>query len=230
MTFVYVPAGCFQMGSPLSEAKRFDDEGPQHEVCLDGFWLGQTEVTNAQYRLFKKDHDSGSDKGNSLNSDTQPVVRVSWNNAVSYCQWLGEQTGRDSRLSTEAEWEYACRAGTETPRYAVDLDAIAWYSANSGDRLQKVGQKLPNAWGLYDMLGNVYEWVQDRYSADYYSKSPKRDPRGPDAGAVRVFRGGSWARPVRSVRVAYRLWDVPGYRYRGVGFRCLSSERGQRSQ
>ena len=132
--------------------------------------------------------------------------------------------GRDYRLPTEAQWEYACRAGTETPRYHHDIDAIAWYHANSSDQRHPVGQKLPNAWGLYDMLGNVYEWCHD--GVREYTAGTVSDPIGPTgAGTDRVIRGGSCGSSAQSVRAARRRWVAAGNRYNDIGFRCASSGR-----
>ena len=122
MEFVWIPKGCFQMGSP----KRIGEEATRntaHQVCVDGYWLGKYEVTNTQYRQFKPSHDSGDYEGNSLNGDTQPVVRVTWNDATAFAEWLSAKTGKTFRLPTEAEWEYAARAGTKTARYWGDDDA-----------------------------------------------------------------------------------------------------------
>ena len=127
-------------------------------------------------------------------------------------------------MPTEAEWEYACRAGTEPPRYNPDINAIAWYRENSNEQLQPVGQKLPNAWGLYDMLGNVQEWCHD--GPRTYTADAVVDPMGPtDAGVRRVFRGGSWIVSARDVRAALREEHIPGLRLSSVGFRCASSGR-----
>jgi formylglycine-generating enzyme required for sulfatase activity len=152
-----------------------------------------------------------------------PVEYVSWNDVHAFFRKLTKREGgKDYRLPTEAQWEYACRAGTETPRYHPDIDAIAWYWTNADCRPQPVGQKLPNTWGLHDMLGNVYEWCHD--GSREYTANAVVDPMGrTDAGAVRAHRGGSWNNTAQYVRTAYRLWDDPDLRYALLGFRCASS-------
>ncbi|MBI3574759.1 MAG: formylglycine-generating enzyme family protein [Gammaproteobacteria bacterium] len=198
MEFVWIPKGCFQMGSP---SRRGGDE-PQHQVCIEGYWLAKHEVTNAQYRMFKPSHDSGTYRGDSLNGDTQPVVEVLWNDAVAFAEWLSSKTGKTFKLPTEAEWEYAARAGTQTAHYwGDDDDANFCRHANIADRTSKVafsggdlggggldfiwaylaydgcddgykvtapvGRFVPNAFGLYDMLGNVREWTASLYDQAY---------------------------------------------------------------
>ena len=160
-------------------------------------------------------------KGNS----NHPVDCVSWYDVEEFLHKLNaREGGGDYRLPTEAQWEYACSAGTEPPRYHHDVDAIAWYDANSNDQTHPVGQKVPNAWGLYDMLGNVDEWGLD--GKREYTADTAVDPMGPtDTGAVRVIRGGGWVLPARFVRAVYRDWLDPGLRYPDTGFRCLSSGR-----
>ena len=152
--------------------------------------------------------------------DRNPVELVSWEDAQEFIGRLNAKEGSARyRLPTEAEWEYACRAGTETPRYHHDLDTIAWYTANSNGHTHPVGQKVPNAWGLYDMLGNVSEWCH--HGGREYTAAGVVDPTG--AGALRVIRGGSWGEAARDVRAADRGWNHPGYRSGDLGFRCVSS-------
>ena len=223
---VPIPDGTFIMGSPEDEVGRYDDEGPQHEVTLSPFWLGLYPVTNEEYGRFLSDNpDVNPPKywaDRKCNQARQPVVGVSWDDAVAFATWAG------GRLPTEAEWEYACRAGTTTATYAgnlknkkVDpvLDNIAWYGANSGDQLPTVGQKKGNAWGLHDMLGTVWEWCSDDFGP--YPKRPVTDPVEPRSavGRLRVFRGGSWNYIARSVRSADRFRDEPGFRSIFLGFR-----------
>ena len=157
----------------------------------------------------------------------QPVLNVSWNDAIAFCKWLSEREGREYRLPTEAEWEYACRAGTTTRYFAADsleeLGDYAWYDGNSGGRPHRVGQKLANAWGLFDMHGNVFEWCSDWYSADYYANSPLEDPTGPESGSFRVGRGGSWVDAAVYCRSAYRSRGVPAFRISSLGFRIALS-------
>jgi len=191
MDFVLIRPGEFLMGSPDSEANRSDDEGPQHNVRITKpFYMGKYEVTQAQFLAV-----TGRDPAYFKGADN-PVESVSWSNAEDFCRKLGQEAGREARLPTEAEWEYACRAGTTTAFSFGDgtsgLGDHAWYSGNSGGKSHPVGQKEPNAWGLYDMHGNVWEWCQDRYDNHYYQATPASDPTGPPGGYSRVLRGGSW--------------------------------------
>jgi formylglycine-generating enzyme required for sulfatase activity len=155
--------------------------------------------------------------------EERPVDRVSWEDCQRFIERLnGQLPGLALSLPTEAQWEYACRAGTETARYAENLEAIAGYEGNSGSETHAVGQLQPNAWGLYDMLGNVDEWCYD--GRRDYTEETQVDPVGPtDAGANRVIRGGGWSLPARVVRAAFRSWDLPGYAFGDLGFRCARS-------
>jgi formylglycine-generating enzyme required for sulfatase activity len=213
---VLIPGGEFLMGSPPDEEGRRDNE-KQHRVKVSPFWLGRYPVTNEQYGRFLKENPAIEPPkfwgDRRFNQAQQPVVGVSWKDANAFAKWAG------GRLPTEAEWEYACRAGTKGARYDNDLDAIAWWGENSGDSTHPVGQKKPNEWGLYDMLGNVWEWVEDWYAE--YSEEPVTDPRGPTRGEARVIRGGSWygGDPSR-VRGAFRSGSGPWRSILYVGFRC----------
>ena len=212
--------GCFQMGSPASEKGRDSDEH-RHRVCVKDFEIGRYEVTNAQYRRFDPSHDSGKYEGLSLNGDDQPVVNVSWKEATAYAAWLSKQTGRKYRLPTEAEWEYAARAGTST-RYWWG-DEVGRNHANCGDcgsrwdgkKIAPVGSFPPNPWGLYDTAGNVYEWTCSDYDKDYGGA----EQRCSTGGAYRANRGGSWSSFPGYVRSAYRYYDTPGFRISLLGFR-----------
>ena len=146
--------------------------------------------------------------------DDHPVVNESWNEADTYCKWAG------GRLPSEAEWEYAARAGSTAPLYG-DLDAIAWYGKNSKGSTHPAGTKAPNPWGIYDMLGNVWEWCHDWYAEDFYSKSPGGDPPGPAGGEYRVLRGAAWDGDVWNVRASSRSKAPPDTRAIMVGFRCV---------
>jgi len=225
---VPIPGGKFMMGSPSTEVGRYDDER-QHEVVVEPFLLGRYPVTNEQYARFLKENPRVRMprywEDERYNQPRQPVVGVSWDEAVAFAEWAG------GRLPTEAEWEYACRAGTTTATYAGNLtsqekdpvlDGIAWYLGNSGGRLHPVGEKKPNAWGLYDMLGNVWQWCSDW--AGPYGAGLVYDPHGPEMGSDRVIRGGSWRDQARTVRAATRSWVAPGYRLDDLGLRLL---RGQ---
>jgi formylglycine-generating enzyme required for sulfatase activity len=198
------------------------DEKPSHSVTISkGFWMGQTEVTVGAYKRFAQATGRTMPLGQSWDSswrqDNLPMVFVFWDDARSYCTWAG------GRLPTEAEWEYAARAGTQTKYYfgndAALLGDYAWYRGNSGFVAHTVGQKKPNAWGLYDMLGNVWEFCQDREGS--YPSQPVTDPQGaPSSGSSRILRGGSWYGLARYSRVSYR-YLVPGFRDNGFGFRCV---------
>ncbi|MBU0501470.1 MAG: formylglycine-generating enzyme family protein [Gammaproteobacteria bacterium] len=201
---IFIKGGQFVMGSPETEEDRFDNER-QHEVEVGDFYLGKCPVTNAEYRRFKPDHDSGG----GFNDDDQPVVRVSWHDATAYADWLSRETGEDYRLPTEAEREYACRAGT-TSRYCFgeddqQLGEYAWYIENSEWVTHPVGQKKPNPWGLHDMHGNVLEWTCSAYDDD--CDGPK------------VLRGGCWNFDASNARAANRDFSSPGDRCYFVGFR-----------
>jgi len=174
--------------------------------------MGQTPVTQEAYRKVTGKSPSHF-QGTNL-----PVEQVSWDDAAGYCKTVG------LRLPTEAEWEYAARAGSASARYG-SLDDVAWYSANSAAQTHPVGQKLRNAWGLYDMLGNVWEWVADRYDKDYYGLRVSIDPTGPATGTQRVLRGGSWFYGPENVRASVRVWDVAAVRNYVIGFRCAGELR-----
>ena len=241
MEFVLVPGGCFEMGSPWDEDGRNSIEGPVHHVCVDGFWLGRYEVTNEQYRKFRGDHDSGLYMGNSLNGDDLPVVNVTWDDAKTFAQWLSGKGNGTFRLPTEAEWEYACRAGTQSSRYwGNDADAACDH-ANVADRTAKrqwpdwtihncddgygaaspVGSFRPNDFGLYDMLGNVWEWCEDCYVENAYTKHASNNPLVASGGQRRLFRGGSWVSEPKGVRCAVRNSHPNNKTTGNLGFRLL---------
>ena len=242
MRFVLIPAGRFTMGSPSAEKGRDADE-TEHEVELTRpFYLSIHEVTNGQYRRFKADHDSGSFKGESLNGDTQPVVEVSHDDATAFTAWLsGQDRGRVYRLPTESEWEFACRAGTRTARWwgeedggaqgrASVLDAVSkkefefpWESFGFDDGYRgaaPVGRFAANGWGLYDMLGNAWEWCSDGYG-EVYPTGRVQDPQGSSSGSARVLRGASWFDYPPGVRSAGRGRHTPDDRGNGSGFRVV---------
>ncbi len=247
----YIPPGRFMMGSPKNEAGRFDNETPHRVTLTQGFWLFDTPVTQALWTAVMKKNPSR------FQSPQRPVEKVSWEECQTFIEKINRQIpGLDLRLPTEAEWEYACRAGATTATYAGDLeikgernapilDGIAWYGGNSGVEFElkdgwdtsdwkemqyprkkagthPVAQKAPNAWGLYDMLGNVWEWCSDWYGA--YSGKDEIGPTGPEQGANRVLRGGCWDTRARIVRAAYRGSWHPDGRDGFLGFRCA---RGQ---
>jgi formylglycine-generating enzyme required for sulfatase activity len=212
--FAEICPGTFMMGSPDSESGRYSDEGPQHQVTISkAFELQTTEVTQSQWQAVMGSNPSKF-KGPDL-----PVEMVSWDDAQAFITKLNAMgDGYRYRLPTEAEWEYAARAGTTGP-YAGDLDAMAWYAPNSGGTTHPVGTKAPNAWGLFDMHGNVWEWVQD--FAGKYSASAVTDPVGPSSGSGRVLRGGSWYHESQYCRSAFRIGGSPGFRGGILGLRLL---------
>jgi formylglycine-generating enzyme required for sulfatase activity len=218
IAFITIPAGEFDMGSETGES----DERPVHRVRItQPFRLGKYPVTNAEYERFLKAHPQMSPPrywtNSQFNDPRQPVVGVSWHDAQAFCQWAG------CRLPTEAEWEYACRAGSKGRFCFGDdetrLGEYAWYDANSSARTHPVGQKKPNQWGLYDAHGNVWEWCQDWHGP--YSEQHVSDPTGPKQGDYRVLHGGSWNRNATNLRSAFRGQTNPDYRDDYVGFRCV---------
>jgi formylglycine-generating enzyme len=210
LAYMWIPPGKFTMGCSPGDDKCYDSERPAHDVEIaKGFWLGQTPVTQAAYRRVTGRNPSNF-KGANL-----PVETVSWDDAQAYCQGIG------GRLPTEAEWEYAARAGTAGPRHG-DLDRVAWHHGNSGGKTHEVGQKQPNAWGLHDTLGNLWEWVADWFGEAYYQLSAKQDPSGPPAGEARGMRGGSWDDGPRVGRAPYRGYGGPGTLNARIGFRCVA--------
>ena len=207
---VAIPGGTFTMGSPTSEAGRDPDEGPQAEVNVESFYMSKFEVTQAEYRAV-----TGSNPS-SFKGDNLPVDSVAWSDAVEFCRKISQVTGRSYRLPTEAEWEYAARAKTNGA-FAGDINALAWYDANSGHQTHPVGQKQPNAFGLYDMNGNVWEWCQSKYKPYPYNASDGRESL--QENDVRVLRGGSWESAARGCRSAYRRRVTPDPR--ATGFRVI---------
>src|SRR5262245_54268111 len=221
--YVWVPAGSFRMGCSDGDKECYEDERPAHMVQMStGFWIGQTEVTVAAFERY------ADVKGVAVPPAQQdgryPVNGVLWAEANAYCTWVG------GRLPHEAEWEYAARGGTPGARYG-DLNAIAWTSANSSHQVHEAGKKTPNAYKLYDMLGNMWEWTADWYGAKYYEQSPAVDPPGPPVGdvliakgidmPVRVIRGGAWIGFPGVARASYRYWFIPTLRVANIGFRCV---------
>ncbi|WP_420265237.1 formylglycine-generating enzyme family protein [Candidatus Magnetominusculus dajiuhuensis] len=237
--FVAVKGGCFQMGDSVGDGD--PNERPVHEVCVNDFSMGKYEVTNDQFKKFRPGHKSGTFEGISLDDPKQPVVNVSWEDAVEYAKWLSSKTGHAYRLPTEAEWEYAARAGStaayfwgndpnEACKYANVADATAqkkypkWRAFNCDDGnlvAAPVGSFKPNAFGLYDMLGNAWEWVEDVYSAEAYSKLPKNNPVYQGSGEYRVERGGGWSNGPLGVRSSHRAGVSPSFGHRSLGFRLV---------
>jgi sulfatase modifying factor 1 len=237
---VLVPGGSFTMG----DAKGATDEKP-HKVSVGSFYIDKYEVTQENYRKVV-----GSDYSR-WKMPNGPVEQVTWAAAVKYCNarskaegltpcydtktWKCDFAANGYRLPTEAEWEYAARAGKTTSYSFGDspsaLRNFAWMKENSGGRPREVGKKLANPWGLFDMYGNVAEWCNDYYDVDYYRKSPAKDPRGPASGEKRVVRGGSWNSRAAECRSAYRAAENPAYSdvcigyYDVYGFRCVRNAK-----
>ena len=265
MKLALIPAGKFTMGSPKDEKDRSDDEGPQREVTISkAFYMGVYEVTRGEFAAFVKDAGYKTDaekegwayawdgkswgkvdgaswkKPGFEQTDEHPVTEISHNDAVAFCDWLTKKTGKTVRLPPEAEWEYACRGGTNTayPWGDDPDDGKGW--ANAADQTAKkqfsnwtafswddgyvftapVGKFKPNAFGLHDMIGNVWEWCADWY-ADSYANANNTDPQGPASGTSRVLRGGSWCDLPQLCRSARRLRSSPGFRVIDLGFRVV---------
>ncbi|MBU1042488.1 MAG: formylglycine-generating enzyme family protein [Proteobacteria bacterium] len=247
MAFLWVPSGCFVMGSPATEPGRNLDEGPQHEVCVSGFWLGKTEVTQGQWKAV-----TGKNPSLIANGDDYPVDMISWDMAKSYAAALGKKSGGSFRLPTEAEWEYAARAGTLTPyafgetisqeqasfekRYSLPAERAVTKRSSRKSRRKAVKYKVrtwpnmhtnvvasfqPNAFGLYDMHGNTWEWCEDVYDAHYYARSPRVNPLNTGEGVSRVLRGGSWVTKASTLRSANRSRGWPDLHTAFYGLRLV---------
>lgn len=246
---VLVPGGAFLMGSPDTEAGRKEHEGPQHSVRVNPFYLCTTETTMELFLAYYAEMTAGKKAANDEDEWTMenppvsngvdgvtgptvvygdmtmgfgknyPAFGMSWLNAMTFCKWLSEKTGKKYRLPTEAEWEYAARAGTATPlgdcNGPEQLPEVAWFKDNSNDEPHPVGKKKPNAWGLYDMRGNVNEWVLDFYAPDAYrlgdGKTELVNPTGPATGAVNVARGGCHGSSWEELRSAARAFKEKGW-------------------
>ncbi len=242
MEFVLIPAGTFQMGSSENDRDAAANEKPRHQVTISKTsYLGKYEVTQAQWEAVMGSNPYTLPRSNPyyslpgmaarLRKPTHPAT-VSWNDAQEFIKRLNRKEGHNRyRLPTEAEWEYAARAGTTTAysfgEDAKQLGRYAWYGEDfASGSTHPVGQKEPNGWGLYDVHGNVWEWVQDWYDERYYASSPSVDPDGPQSGSGRVVRGGSWHQTATSWRTAFRRQYDPNYRGISIGFRlALSVDR-----
>lgn len=248
LTYVHIAAGTFTMGCSPGDRECSDDEIPSHSALISrAFWLGQTAVTAGAYKKYAASHAKpmpppakyiDRDLNPGWLDEKQPIVNVTWTEAVAFCEASG------GRLPTEAEFEYAARAGNTSPRYGA-LNDIAWYANNSGNRLidaakiqredprnygrlinenkdtvKSVATKQPNAFRLYDMLGNVFEWTADWFAK--YGDAPVLAPKGPSTGEYRVVKGGNWTSEPRAVRASGRNWFIPSLRNMGIGFRCAA--------
>ena len=217
MEMIWCGAGSFMMGSPVTEAGRFDDESLHPVTLTRGFWLGKYEVTQAQWESVMGENRSR------FKGPDRPVENISWDDCRTFIRKVNVMLGGVARFPTEAEWEYACRAGSDAAiSGSGHLEEMAWYDGNSDSQTHEVGKNLPNAWGFYDMHGNILEWC-----ADWFSKPSGQavDPQGPPSGAFRVLRGGCWFFYARDCRSAYRLKRDPGIRNSIFGFRLACSEK-----
>ena len=230
LDMVWIKRGNFAMGSPTDEPERDQNEGPQHQVTISrGFYLGKYEITQAQWESVMATR-PWAGKSNVEENPDHPAVYISWKDVQTFIARLNRATGAPTyRLPTAAEWEYACRAGTTTPwSFGADKNATkkyAWYSDNAwalGEPYaHAVGTKLPNPWGLHDMHGNVWEWVQNWYSNKPYAEPPAQDPQGPTQGSLRVGRGGAFGNYAHVLRSANRSGGDPTSRNAGTGTRLL---------
>lgn len=211
MQFVWVPSGCFNQGSTEGTRK----EAPVHRVCVRGFYMGKYEVTQEQYEKLMGNNPSD------FKGPKQPVERVAWTDALAAAQKLARQSGTTIGLPSESQWEYACRAGSQNDTYcgAGDISDLAWFSDNSNDTTHDVGGKRPNAWNLYDMTGNVWEWTQDCYNDSYEGAPTDGSAWGTGDCDDRVTRGGGWNRAASRARFSYRGADGSDHRDNNIGFR-----------
>ncbi|MCP5006294.1 MAG: SUMF1/EgtB/PvdO family nonheme iron enzyme [Planctomycetes bacterium] len=218
---VFVKGGCFEMGDIFDTGA--SDEKPVHTVCIGDFYLGKTEVTQKQWK------DVAGSNPSKFQCGDCPVERVSWNNAQDFIKRLNEKTGMNYRLPTEAEWEYAARSGGWKEQWAGtnDEEKIAeytWYGYTANGRTHAVAGKKPNAIGLYDMMGNVWEWCSDWYDKEYYETSPSKNPQGPSEGISRVIRGGGWRSKDKGLRTTDRNSFIPtSKKFSTTGFRLARS-------
>ncbi len=237
-TLARIPAGWFLMGCDTGQ----DNEKPVHSVWIDEFLLAACQVTNAEYAHFRRETASSPPpfwNDSAFSHPQQPVVGVSWHEAVRFCEWLSATAGQNFRLPTEAEWERAARGGNhdagalfpwgdtpplELPNYAARCDAY-WKSGP-----EPVGRAEPNAYGLYNMCDNVHEWCSDWYAADYYAASPERNPCGPESGVRRASRGGSWRHHIKMSRCAARSSIPPEFQYADYGFRVACEVQSDKPQ
>ena len=248
---VFVKGGCFEMGDAFDGT--FTDDKPAHEICVDGYHIARHEVTVGEFRKFVKStgYKTDAERGGGCFylsggnweiskkiqwrnpgfkiSDRQPVSCVSWNDSLAFVTWLSRSTNKKYRLPSEAEWEYAARSRGMKEKWAdtnkvSDLKEYAWYGKNSGNKAHDVGQKKPNRVGLFDMSGNVWEWVADKYDEDYYKNSQKKNPSGPGTGMFNVLRGGSWVDNPEEIHVTRRMKSVPKFSSANFGFRYVMTK------
>jgi len=218
---VEIPEGWFLMGSDSGQ----DCERPIHRLWIDSFRIAATQVTNAEYNRFLQSTASVPPpfwNDPDFNHPQQPVVAVSWYEAVRYCKWLGAQTGRHYRLPTEAEWERAARAGAEQKKFPWGNEppqSLPDYATRWHTGPQPIGRYAPNAFGIFNLCDNVHEWCSDWYDANYYEVSPERNPGGPESGQRKASRGGSWRHHIKVARCSARSSIPPDFQYADYGFR-----------
>ncbi len=239
--FIFVKGGCFEMGDSVGDGD--SNERPVHEACVSDFYIGKDEITNEQFKKFKPQHNSGISEGMSLDGEKQPVVNVSWEDAVTFAKWLSQKSGQTYRLPTEAEWEYAARSGSKQSRFwGSNPDAACKY-ANVADLTAKkqrpkwttffcddgfavsapVGSFTANNYGLNDMLGNVWEWCEDVYNSEAYGKLPKDNPVYQGSGEYHVMRGGGWSNGPLGIRSSHRVGLSPDFGHHALGFRLVKN-------
>lgn len=225
VTVVRLPGGSFERGCVKGDSLCSADEQPRRVIVLSPFWIARTEATVAQFRAFAEATGAAMPEQPTWSGDDYPVVNVTWDEAQGFCRWLG------GRLPTEAEWEYAARGGVAGSRYPaggeITREEANFDGVGGRDQFAKaapVGSFAPNGFGLYDMLGNVWEWCSDWYQEDYYAKSPDRDPKGPESGQKKVVRGGSFTSDPGRLRLSYRSSLKPDERWVFTGFRCVIPE------
>lgn len=217
---VHVRGGCFEMGDTFEDGD--NDEKPVHMVCVNDFSLGKYEVTQEQWIAVMGSNPSKF-QGNRL-----PVEQVNWSDAQQFIAKLNALSGKHYRLPTEAEWEYAARSRGRKVNWAGTSDEkalgeYAWYGKNSDKKTHAVGTRKPNGLGIYDMTGNVWEWVEDRYDDAYYETSPRHNPQGSSVGPNRVSRGGSWDYSAEDSRASYRCRSMSDKRFNDLGFRLCTT-------
>lgn len=246
-SFVQIPAGCFIMGNNFGDP--YHIEMPAHEVCISRFNISPFTVTRSEFEKFitETNYITDAEKTGGCNiyngfiwekkngtswqapgfvqDGNHPAVCVSWNDSNAYTNWLSHKLNSKFRLPTEAEWEYAARSGGKQERFAGsdDINKVAWYASNSGNKTHPVGKKQPNGLGLYDMSGNVWQWTGDWYDRRYYRISPSDNPKGATSGTKRIFRGGSWFYDQRGARTTYRDFAEPNFSSSYLGFRIVSA-------
>jgi formylglycine-generating enzyme required for sulfatase activity len=225
MEFILVNGGCFPMGDSFGDG--LPAEKPRHEVCLDNFYLGKYEVTQGQWKKVM-----GVNPSHFKNcGENCPVESVAWTDVETFIAEMNNLSSQKYRLPTEAEWEYAARDGGKMVKWAGTssenkLTNYAWYGDNSGDKTHPAGRKKPNALGLYDMTGNVWEWTSDFYSETFYRKSPRDNPTGPEEGTSRVLRGGCWLDRTKDIRSSQRFFFAPQTGFKSIGFRLVKPVGG----